>query len=68
MASADPKDIDKYLQQSHDRIFENNRAWAEEQRTKNPEFFEKLNAGQAPEYLWIGEFCVFCSTPGISER
>lgn len=54
MASEDPQDVRKYLQQSHDRIFENNRVWAEEQKKKHPEFFEKLSAGQAPEYLWIG--------------
>ncbi|KAF1958134.1 carbonic anhydrase [Byssothecium circinans] len=48
------QDINRYLQQSHDRIFENNKKWAEEQRTKHPDFFEKLNAGQSPEYLWIG--------------
>lgn len=55
MASEDPKDVRKYLQQSHDRIFENNKKWADEQRAKHPEFFEKLSAGQSPEYLWIGE-------------
>ncbi|OAG06441.1 carbonic anhydrase 2 [Paraphaeosphaeria sporulosa] len=54
MASEAPEDVRKYLQQSHDRIFENNKKWAEEQKAKHPEFFEKLSAGQAPEYLWIG--------------
>lgn len=44
----------KYLQQSHDRIFDNNKRWAEEMRKKKPEFFEELSAGQSPEYLWIG--------------
>ncbi|KAF2009146.1 beta class carbonic anhydrase [Aaosphaeria arxii CBS 175.79] len=48
------KELRKYLQQSHDKIFESNRKWAEEQRAKNPEFFEKLSAGQSPDYLWIG--------------
>lgn len=43
-----------YLQQSHDRVFENNRAWAKEQIEKDPDFFSKLSAGQTPEYLWIG--------------
>ncbi|KAI2468527.1 carbonic anhydrase [Annulohypoxylon bovei var. microspora] len=47
-------DISKYLQQTHDRVFEHNRAWAEEQRKRDPEFFTKLAAGQTPEYLWIG--------------
>jgi carbonic anhydrase len=49
-----PSDISKYLQQTHDRVFDHNRAWAAEQRQKDPEFFAKLSAGQSPEYLWIG--------------
>jgi carbonic anhydrase len=58
MASEDPekqKEVRKYLQQSHDRIFENNKKWADEMKAKKPEFFSDLSAGQAPEYLWIGE-------------
>ncbi|KAI1077977.1 carbonic anhydrase [Whalleya microplaca] len=47
-------DISKYLAQTHDRVFEQNRAWAEEHKRKDPEFFAKLSAGQNPEYLWIG--------------
>ena len=54
MTEADSKEIKKYLQQSHDKIFESNRKWAEEQKAKNPEFFNKLSAGQSPDYLWIG--------------
>jgi carbonic anhydrase len=50
-----PKEVRKYLQQSHDRIFENNKRWADEMKAKNPEFFDSLSAGQSPEYLWIGE-------------
>lgn len=49
-----PSDISKYLQETHDRVFEHNRSWAAEQRQKDPEFFTKLSAGQSPEYLWIG--------------
>lgn len=48
------QDIVSYLEQSQERIFENNRAWAASQRNKDPTFFEKLSAGQTPEYLWIG--------------
>ncbi|KAI0191630.1 carbonic anhydrase [Astrocystis sublimbata] len=48
------QDISKYLQQTHDRLFDHNRKWAAEQSQKDPEFFSKLQAGQAPEYLWIG--------------
>ncbi|KAL2258529.1 hypothetical protein VTK26DRAFT_8126 [Humicola hyalothermophila] len=48
------KDIVNYLRQTHDRVFEHNRAWAAEKHSKDPEFFAKLSAGQNPEYLWIG--------------
>ena len=48
------RDIINYLQQTHDRVFENNKAWAAEKKAKDPHFFEKLAAGQNPEYLWIG--------------
>lgn len=49
------QEVKKYLQQSHDRIFENNKKWADEMQKKKPEFFKDLSAGQAPDYLWIGE-------------
>ena len=35
-------------------LFENNKKWASEIRASNPEFFSRLAAQQAPEYLWIG--------------
>lgn len=35
-------------------LFEKNRAWADSVKTSDPEFFAKLAAQQAPEYLWIG--------------
>lgn len=35
-------------------LFEKNRAWADEVKTSDPEFFAKLAAQQNPEYLWIG--------------
>lgn len=37
-----------------DRLFANNRAWAAEVVAREPGFFEKLLAQQAPEFLWIG--------------
>ena len=52
------QEVKKYLQQSHDRIFENNKKWAEEMAKKKPEFFKDLSAGQSPDYLWIGELTV----------
>lgn len=36
------------------RLFENNRQWAASLRASHPDFFSKLAASQAPEYLWIG--------------
>src|SRR4051812_22680484 len=36
------------------QLFENNRAWSEEMRQNDPQFFETLAKQQAPEYLWIG--------------
>jgi len=43
--------IETYLQQTHDRIFENNQKWIESRKEKDPQFFDKLGAGQSPEYL-----------------
>ncbi len=35
-------------------LFAKNRAWADEIRAEDPQFFRKLEAQQSPEYLWIG--------------
>ncbi len=35
-------------------LFENNRRWAAEVSDRDPDFFKKLAAQQAPPYLWIG--------------
>ena len=35
-------------------LFENNRRWATACVARQPDFFSKLIAQQAPEYLWIG--------------
>ncbi len=35
-------------------LFENNKKWASEIVKSTPDFFSKLTAQQAPEYLWIG--------------
>ena len=35
-------------------LFEQNRAWAHEITSRDPEFFIKLSAQQTPRYLWIG--------------
>jgi len=36
------------------KLFERNRAWAEEISAREPEFFRGLARQQKPEYLWIG--------------
>lgn len=36
------------------RIFENNKKWIAKQLQTNPDFFDKLGAGQSPEFLYIG--------------
>jgi carbonic anhydrase len=35
-------------------LLANNRAWAARQTARDPAFFERLCAIQAPDYLWIG--------------
>ncbi|MEO8679728.1 MAG: carbonate dehydratase [Vicinamibacterales bacterium] len=35
-------------------LFVSNRKWAEERTRRDPEFFTRLEAQQAPEYLWVG--------------
>ena len=39
---------------SLEQLFKNNRAWADNMRQKNPDFFLKLSRQQSPRYLWIG--------------
>ncbi len=42
------------MEKSYNRLLENNKKWVAEQLDLDPNFFEKLSKGQAPEYLWIG--------------
>lgn len=37
-----------------EHLFVQNRAWADEIRARDPEFFLKLSRQQSPQYLWIG--------------
>jgi len=41
--------MEKYRQ-----VFENNRKWVESKLATDAEFFEKLAAGQSPDFLYIG--------------
>jgi carbonic anhydrase len=36
------------------QLFDQNKAWADAIRRRDPQFFEKLSHQQNPEYLWIG--------------
>ena len=37
-----------------EHLLDGNKAWAENIKESDPDFFEKLSEIQAPEYLWIG--------------
>ena len=37
-----------------DQLLSNNMAWASARVRSDPQFFRRLSAQQAPEYLWIG--------------
>ncbi|PHH82169.1 hypothetical protein CDD82_6791 [Ophiocordyceps australis] len=53
-ASPSPAQVSQYLRETHERLFANNRAWAEEKQQRDPGYFARLAQGQAPDYLWIG--------------
>lgn len=53
-ARDDRDELGRYLDQSHERLFRHNRAWAADKQRRDPGYFARLAAGQAPEYLWIG--------------
>ena len=36
------------------KLFNQNQAWAEAIKLRDPQFFQKLSRQQTPEYLWIG--------------
>lgn len=39
---------------SYQKLLQSNREWAAKQNEIDPTFFEKMSAGQNPEFLWIG--------------
>merc|ERR1712000_727047 len=45
-----PQEVIDYLKQSHGKIFDNNRKWAESKQTQDPGYFARLSEGQTPEY------------------
>lgn len=40
--------------ESYLKLLEENKQWAARQKEADPTFFEKMAAGQNPEFLWIG--------------
>ncbi|TCJ18757.1 carbonic anhydrase [Flaviaesturariibacter flavus] len=40
--------------ESYQKLLLENKAWAQERVTDNPEYFQRLAKLQAPEFLWIG--------------
>ncbi|MCC2589416.1 carbonic anhydrase [Chryseobacterium sp. MFBS3-17] len=42
------------MSKSYETIFENNKKWIQEKLAQDKEFFNKLAAGQHPEFLYIG--------------
>jgi carbonic anhydrase len=41
-------------QTTYEQLFTNNRRWVEDQLARDPDYFERLAAGQRPAYLFIG--------------
>jgi carbonic anhydrase len=39
---------------SYEKLLLENRAWADEKKLQEPDYFERLAADQKPEFLWIG--------------
>jgi carbonic anhydrase len=39
---------------SYEKLLLENKAWAQEMLERDPHYFERMNEGQAPEFLWIG--------------
>ncbi|GIZ16347.1 carbonic anhydrase [Capnocytophaga catalasegens] len=42
------------MSHSYKKIFDNNREWIAQKLHEDADFFEKMNEGQSPEYLYIG--------------
>jgi carbonic anhydrase len=44
----------KLTMKTLEKLFDQNMAWADAIKHKDPEYFQRLSHQQAPEYLWIG--------------
>jgi carbonic anhydrase len=43
--------VSRYLHESHQRVFENNKKWVAAKLEGDEKFFTKLAKGQTPDYL-----------------
>jgi carbonic anhydrase len=43
--------MSQHIQPSIESIFENNKKWVSSKKDEDPAFFDKLAAGQTPDYL-----------------
>lgn len=48
------EEIKDQIDESYKKLFVNNKNWVEKKLKMDPEYFQKLLAGQKPEYLFIG--------------
>lgn len=42
------------MQQSYERLIQNNARWVEEKLQLDPDYFKRLSLKQSPEFLWVG--------------
>lgn len=42
------------MQQSYERLIQNNARWVEEKLRLDPDYFKRLSIKQTPEFLWVG--------------
>jgi len=42
------------MQQSYERLIQNNACWVEEKLRLDPDYFKRLSLKQTPEFLWVG--------------
>lgn len=46
--------VDNLADPEMDLIFARNRAWAEEKKAQDPDFFKRLSTGQKPRFMFVG--------------
>jgi len=46
--------INRHIMLPYEKLLRENKIWAKQQKESDPDFFKRLAAQQAPEFLWIG--------------